>query len=85
MVKHLPQTVAATRYFSANQAAIEAAKSDFPLHPRQPLGLKPQLSTALQVDNLVSMSEAPLSRREAMKRVIPLRTEGDGDCGAAAV
>ncbi len=76
VVKNLPQTIAAARYFSANQAAIEQAGRDFALHPRQPLGLKPQLSTELQIDNLVSMSPVPMTRRQAMKSIIPVVYEG---------
>lgn len=76
VVRNLPQTIAAARYFSANQAAIEQARRDFALHPRQPVGLKPQLSTELQIDNLVSMSPVPMTRRQAMKSIIPLVYEG---------
>ncbi len=76
VVRNLPQTIAAARYFSANQAAIEQARRDFALHPRQPVGLKPQLSTELQIDNLVSMSPVPMTRRQAMKSIIPMVYEG---------
>ena len=69
VLKHLPETIAAARYFSANKAQIEQARQEFARHPRQPRGLKPQLSTALQVDNLVSMSPVPLSRRQALRRL----------------
>ena len=44
MVKNLPNVVRAARYFSANQKELEAAAGDFPLHPRQPLGLNPHFS-----------------------------------------
>ncbi len=69
VLKHLPETIAAARYFSANKAQIEQARQEFAWHPRQPRGLQPQLSTALQVDNLVSMSPVPLSRRQALRRL----------------
>ncbi|MFU8837406.1 MAG: B12-binding domain-containing radical SAM protein [Thiohalomonadaceae bacterium] len=36
--------VRAARYFSANQKEPGAAAGDFPLHPRQPLGLNPHFS-----------------------------------------
>jgi anaerobic magnesium-protoporphyrin IX monomethyl ester cyclase len=72
ILKHLPETIAAARYFSANKAQLEKAKREFALHPRQPVGMQPRLSTDLQVDNIVSMSAIKISRREAMKAVIPL-------------
>jgi hypothetical protein len=81
VLKHLPETIAAARYFSANKAQLEKAKREFRLHPRQPLGLKPQLSTDLQIDNIVSMSTVKLTRREAAKRIIPMVYEGSG-CAA---
>ena len=76
VLKHLPETIAAARYFSANKAQLEKAKQEFRLHPRQPVGLKPQLSTDLQIDNIVSMSPVRLSRREAARAIIPLVYEG---------
>lgn len=76
VLKHLPETIAAARYFSSNKEQLEKAKREFKLHPRQPVGLVPQLSTDLQVDNIVAMSPVKLSRREAMKSIIPLVYEG---------
>jgi hypothetical protein len=70
VLKHLPETIAAARYFSANKEQLEKAKREFALHPRQPVGLKPYLSPDLQVDNIVSMSPIKISRREAMKSVL---------------
>jgi hypothetical protein len=35
-----PQTLQAARYFSADQARLEATKRDLPSHPRQPLDLR---------------------------------------------
>lgn len=84
VLKHLPETIAAARYFSANKAQIEQARREFALHPRQPLGLKPMLSTDLQVDNIVAMSPVKLSRREAMKQIIPLVYEGSDSCALPA-
>ena len=49
----------------------------FARHPRQPFGLKPQLSPELQVDNIVSMSKVKLSRREVMKTVVIKVQEGE--------
>ena len=63
ILKHLPETIAAARYFSANKEALERAKRDFALHPRQPLGLRPALSAELQVDAIAAMSPIKVSRR----------------------
>ncbi|MBS1161472.1 MAG: Cobalamin B12-binding:Radical [Proteobacteria bacterium] len=71
VVKHLPETIAAARYFGANKEQLEKAKRQFKLHPRQPVGLKPFLSEDLLVDNLVSMSPLKLSRRQALKAIVP--------------
>jgi anaerobic magnesium-protoporphyrin IX monomethyl ester cyclase len=84
VLKHLPETIAAARYFSANKAQIEQARREFALHPRQPLGLKPMLSTDLQVDNIVAMSPVKLSRREAMKQIIPLVYQAQATCSSPA-
>lgn len=84
VLKHLPETIAAARYFSANKAQIEKARQEFALHPRQPQGLSPMLSTDLQVDNIVSMSAVKLSRRDAMKQIIPMVYEGGSSCSSSA-
>ena len=83
ILKHLPETIAAARYFSANKAQLEKAKREFSLHPRQPIGMQPMLSTDLQVDNIISMSPIKISRRDALKAVIPL-VEEDTACATAA-
>jgi radical SAM superfamily enzyme YgiQ (UPF0313 family) len=72
VIKHLPETIAAARYFSSNKEQLEKAKREFALHPRQPVGLKPFLSADLQVDNIVAMSPIKISRREAIKMVMPV-------------
>ncbi|MDR2188010.1 MAG: B12-binding domain-containing radical SAM protein [Azonexus sp.] len=69
VLKHLPETIAAARYFSANKAQLEKIKHQLTPHPRQPVGLKPHLSPDLQVDNVASMSPIPITRREAIKMV----------------
>jgi radical SAM superfamily enzyme YgiQ (UPF0313 family) len=63
ILKHLPETIAAARYFSANKEALEKAKQEFKLHPRQPLGLRPALSPELQADAIAAMSPVKVSRR----------------------
>lgn len=70
LLKHLPEAIAAARYFSANKSQLEKAKREFALHPRQPVGLKPQLSPGLRIDNIVSMSPHKISRREATKEAL---------------
>ncbi|MGA9962155.1 MAG: radical SAM protein [Azonexus sp.] len=78
VLKHLPETIAAARYFSANKEQLEKAKREFKLHPRQPVGLKPFLSQDLLVDNIVSMSPVRLSRREILKSIAPMSRETSG-------
>jgi hypothetical protein len=85
VIKHLPETIAAARYFSSNKEELEKAKREFALHPRQPVGLKPFLSPDLQVDNIVSMSPIKISRRDAMKSVIPLIEETSACCTTPAM
>ena len=63
VIKHLPQTVAAARYFAANREALERSKRGFSRHPRQPVGLRPQLSPELQADVVAAMSPIRVSRR----------------------
>jgi anaerobic magnesium-protoporphyrin IX monomethyl ester cyclase len=63
ILKHLPETIAAARYFSANKEELERAKREFRLHPRQPLGLRPALSPELQADAIAAMSPIKVSRR----------------------
>ncbi|MBK6677342.1 MAG: radical SAM protein [Rhodocyclaceae bacterium] len=63
IVRHLPQTIAAARYFSKNKDALQRAKQDFSLHPRQPLGLRPALSPELHADAIAAMSAVKVSRR----------------------
>jgi hypothetical protein len=63
ILKHLPQTIAAARYFSANKAQLEKARHDFARHPRQPVGLRPALSPELQADAIAAMSPIKVSRR----------------------
>jgi anaerobic magnesium-protoporphyrin IX monomethyl ester cyclase len=85
VLKHLPETIAAARYFSANKAQLEKAKRKFTLHPRQPVGLKPFLSQDLLVDNIVSMSPIKLSRREVLKSIAPRSEEGSACCSSPAL
>lgn len=69
LMKHLPKTIGAARYFSRNKEQLEKAKHNFALHPRQPINLEPQLSAELQIDNIVSMFPGRISRREAIERM----------------
>ncbi|MBI4756878.1 MAG: radical SAM protein [Betaproteobacteria bacterium] len=63
IVRHLPQVVQAARYFSANEAQLEAAGGSFAPHPRQPRGLQASLSPELQADAIAAMSPVRVSRR----------------------
>jgi radical SAM superfamily enzyme YgiQ (UPF0313 family) len=85
VLKHLPETIAAARYFSANKTQLEKSKREFKLHPRQPIGMQPRLSADLQVDNIVSMSPIKISRREAIKIVTAAIDEGSSCCTTPAL
>ena len=63
VLKHLPETIAAARYFSANKQQLERAKAEFVREPRQPVGLQPFLSPELQADAIASLSPIKVSRR----------------------
>lgn len=63
ILRHLPRTIAAARYFSKNKEALQRAQRDFGPHPRQPLGLRPALSPELQADAVAAMSPVKVSRR----------------------
>ena len=56
ILKNLPRTVQAARYFNANKAQLDAARRDFPLHPRQPRNLPPSLSPELRADAVAAMA-----------------------------
>ena len=47
VLKNLPRTIQAARYFSAGKADLERACNDIAPHPRQPRGLTPRLSPDL--------------------------------------
>ena len=85
VLKHLPETIAAARYFSANKAQLEKSKREFTRHPRQPIGMQPRLSADLQVDNIVSMSSIKISRREAIKIVTAAIDEENTCCTTPAL
>jgi anaerobic magnesium-protoporphyrin IX monomethyl ester cyclase len=64
LLRNLPQTIRANRYFRSNQKELEAIKQDFPLHPRQPRNLEPLLGEELRVDKVRSIGvEFPLRRQ----------------------
>ncbi len=85
VLKHLPETIAAARYFSANKEQLEKARREFTLHPRQPVGLKPFLSPELRVDNIVAMSPVRVSRRDVMKSIVPQIDAANACCPPPAV
>ncbi|MBK9447512.1 MAG: radical SAM protein [Betaproteobacteria bacterium] len=78
ILKHLPETIAAARYFSANKAQLEQAKREFVRHPRQPVGMRPVLSPELQADAIAAMSPIKVSRRPGTQAT-------SGGCGATAM
>ncbi|MBS1209807.1 MAG: B12-binding radical protein [Proteobacteria bacterium] len=71
LAKNVPKIVQAARYFHANKAELESMKTAFPLHPRQPQGLRASLSAELQADALAAMAPAEIkvSRRVKAPRV----------------
>jgi radical SAM superfamily enzyme YgiQ (UPF0313 family) len=56
LAKHLPQTIAAARYFRKNKEELERIKREFKRHPRQPVGLMPVLSPEIAADNVAAMA-----------------------------
>jgi radical SAM superfamily enzyme YgiQ (UPF0313 family) len=74
LLKHLPRTVQAMRYFKANRDEMERAKRDWKRHPRQPVGLSPILSPELEEDNRMAMSPVRITRqvRTAGARATPI-------------
>jgi anaerobic magnesium-protoporphyrin IX monomethyl ester cyclase len=62
IARHLPETVAAARYYRANREALERAKTEWKRHPRQPVGLSPVLSAELEEDNRLAMSPVRVVR-----------------------
>ena len=56
VLRHIPTVIQGARYYSANRTQLEAAKVNFPRHPRQPVGLAPNLSPEIREDNLRSMT-----------------------------
>ena len=81
---HQPGKLRHVRCLVPIRAAGSGRRIHHPLrlrhHPRQPVGLKPQLSTDLQIDNIVSMSPVKMTRREAAKAIIPVVYEGSACC-----
>ena len=57
VLKNLPRTIQAARYFSAGKADLERACNAIAPHPRQPRGLTPHLSPDLKVDALATMAK----------------------------
>lgn len=78
ILRHLPRTLQAARYFSANKAQIEAQKRDFPPHPRQPRNLRPFLSPELQADAIASLSPIKISRRPGAETALLAQGVSDG-------
>lgn len=63
LIKHLPHTVMAARYFNKNKEQLEKIKAEFKRHPRQPVGLVPQLSPEIIEDNRFQMTPVKFHRK----------------------
>ncbi len=63
VLKHLPHALAAARSFNKGRQQRAAAALDFKRHPRQPVGLQPQLSPELQEDNAAAMAPVRVHRQ----------------------
>ena len=63
VLKNLPKTIQAARYFSSSKADLELMSHDCAPHPRQPRGLTPDLSPELEVDGIAALSSIKVSRR----------------------
>ncbi len=68
VVKNLPAIMAAARYFGTRG---EQPGSTLPAHPRQPRGLRPSLSPALQADAIAALSSIKISRRIRTQAAAP--------------
>ena len=85
VVRHLPGIIKAARYFRAQQGQLERMVDALPPHPRQPRGLRPQLSADLRADAIAALSQVKVSRR-VRPPVIDKATHGATQaCNAADV
>ncbi len=92
VLKNLPRTIQAARYFSTAKANPETARSHLMPHPRQPRGLAPHLSPALKADAIaaVSVIKVPGKFRTEISRPSPngattCRGNGVADQGSATM
>jgi anaerobic magnesium-protoporphyrin IX monomethyl ester cyclase len=63
VLKNLPRTIQAARYFNTSRADLERVCHDLAPHPRQPRGLTPHLSPELKVDAIAAISNIKVSRK----------------------
>jgi magnesium-protoporphyrin IX monomethyl ester (oxidative) cyclase len=63
VLKNLPKTLQAARYYSSSKADLARVGEGFAPHPRQPRGLRPNLSPELEVDGIASLATIKVSRR----------------------
>ncbi len=63
VLKNLPKTIQAARYFSNSKADLERAGQALAPHPRQPHGLTPNLSPELAVDAIAALTTIKVPRR----------------------
>lgn len=65
LIKNLRRAMQADRYFRAHQKQPGALRQNFPLHPRQPRNLTPQLGEELHADKQAAVKVLlPISRAE---------------------
>jgi radical SAM superfamily enzyme YgiQ (UPF0313 family) len=55
LIRNLPRVIQARRYFNASRKQLEAAKQNFPRHPRQPARLKALLGEGLYARKAVEL------------------------------
>ena len=63
VLKNIPKTIQAARYFSSSKADLELMCHECAPHPRQPRGLTPDLSPELEADGIAALSSMKVSRR----------------------
>jgi anaerobic magnesium-protoporphyrin IX monomethyl ester cyclase len=75
VLKNLPKTMQAARYYSSSKADLERVGEAFSPHPRQPRGLRPHLSPELEVDGIAALANIKVSRRVRSEK---RKTNNDG-------
>ena len=79
VLKNIPKTIQAARYFSSSKADLALMSHECAPHPRQPRGLTPDLSPELEVDGIAALSSIKVSRRV---RAAAAASGGADECGS---